>query len=122
MISSCIVSKPSDKNFLIDAALPRGISGGLILAMRDGAPNFEIVGLANAISAEKKQYLAPKRMEEQSEYGVKLPYTDDAYIKTHEEIYYGVTHAISIETIMEFLEKNKSELRIKGYFLENMFF
>ena len=122
MISSCIVSKPSDKTFLIDAALPRGISGGLILAMRDGAPNFEIVGLANAISAEKKQYLAPKRMEEQSEYDVKLPYTDDAYIKTHEEIYYGVTHAISIETILDFINKNKSKLKEKGYYSKRLFY
>ena len=122
MISSCIASKPGGKNFLIDAALPRGISGGLILAIRDGVPNFELVGIANAISAEKKQYLAPKRMEDQSEYDVQLPYTDDAYIKLHEEIYYGVTHAISIETIMEFLNKNESILKAKGYYLDKLFY
>jgi trypsin-like peptidase len=122
MISSCIVSKPGEKTFLIDAALPRGISGGLILATRDGAPNFEFVGLANAISAEKKQYLAPKRLIDQSEYDVQLPYTEEAYIKLHEEIYYGVTHAISVEMILEFLRKNETKFRTKGYFPDKMFF
>jgi len=122
MLSSCIVSKPNDKTFLIDAALPRGISGGLILATRDGAPNFEFIGIANAISAEKKQYLAPKQMENQSEYNVQSAYKDDAFIKQHEEIYYGVTHAISIEVIMEFLQDNKDVLKKKGYYLDNMFY
>lgn len=122
MISSCIVSNPGDKTFLIDAALPRGISGGLILATRDGVPNFEMVGMANAISAEKKQYLAPKKMEDLSEYNVQLPYRDDAYIKLHEEIYYGVTHAISVETIMDFINHNKSALQEKGFYLENFFY
>ncbi len=122
MLSSCIVSKPGDKTFLIDAALPRGISGGLILATRDGAPNFEFVGMANAISAEKKLYLAPKKMEEQSEYDVQSAYNDDAYIRLHEEIYYGVTHAISIEVIMEFLEKNKDALKKKGYYFDKLFY
>jgi hypothetical protein len=122
MVSSCITSKPGGKNFLIDAALPRGISGGLILATRDGIPNFEIVGMANAISAEKKQYLAPKRMEDQSEYDIQTPYTEDAYIKLHEEIYYGVTHAISIETIMDFLNDNESKLKAKGYYLDKLFY
>jgi hypothetical protein len=122
MITSCIVSKPNDKTFLIDAALPRGISGGLILATRDGAPNFEFVGLANAISADKKQYLAPNGIKDQSEYAVQLPYIDDAYIKVHEEIYYGVTHAISIEAIMKFLEKNKDSLNEKGYNFDKLFY
>ena len=122
MISSCIVSKPGDKTFLIDAALPRGISGGPIIATRDGVPNFEMVGIANAISAEKKQYLAPKRMEEHSEYNVQLPYRDDAYIKLHEEIYYGVTHAISVETIMAFINKNKAKLKEKGFYTNNFFY
>jgi hypothetical protein len=122
MISSCIVSRPGDKTFLIDAALPRGVSGGLILATRDGAPNFEFVGLANAISAEKKQYLAPKPNKGQSEYAVQSPYTDEAFIKLHEEIYYGVTHAISIETIMKFLEENSAQLEREGYYYDRLFF
>jgi len=122
MLSSCIVSKPSDKTFLIDAALPRGISGGLILATRDGAPNFEFVGMANAISAEKKQYLSPKEMETQSEYDVQFAYKDDVYVQVHEEIYYGVTHAISIEVIMEFLRNNKEVLKNKGYYFDKLFY
>jgi hypothetical protein len=122
MISSSIVSKPSERTFLIDAALPRGISGGLILATRDGPPNFEFVGLANAISAEKKQYLAPKPIKGQSEYDIQTPYSDDAFVKTHEEIYYGVTHAISIETIVGFLQENQSVLREKGYYFDRLFF
>jgi len=122
MLSSCIVSKPGDKTFLIDAALPRGISGGLILATRDGAPNFEFVGLANAISAEKKLYLAPEKMEKQSEYDIQSAYTNDAFVKLHEEIYYGVTHAISIEVIMDFLNKNEDALNKKGYYFDKLFY
>ena len=102
--------------------MPRGISGGLILATRDGAPNFEIVGLANAISAEKKHYLAPKPLKGQSEYDIQSAYNDDTFIKIHEEIYYGVTHAISIETIIEFLNENQSVLKEKGYYFDLLFF
>lgn len=121
MISSCIVSKPGEKSFLIDVAMPRGISGGPIFAIRDGAPNFELVGMANAISAETKLYLAPQKKVNETEYKVQTPYEDDAFIEHHEEIYYGVTHAISIEVVMDFLKNNESKLREKRYYSERMF-
>ena len=48
MISTAIVSNPQQKNkyvFNIDASFNRGSSGGLVIAIRDGTPNFELVGL-----------------------------------------------------------------------------
>jgi len=121
MVTSSIVSKPGINTFLIDAAMPRGISGGIILALRDGVPNFELVGMANAVSAETKFYLIPDKKKNQSEYNPNQSYTGESFIGVHEEIYYGVTHAISIESIMQFIYDNEHILNQKGYYMDKLF-
>jgi len=121
MITSCIVSRPGENTFLIDAAMPRGISGGIVLALRDGVPNFELVGMAIAISAETKSYLSPVVDITRSEFDTHNPYKDEVFINIHDEIYYGVTHATSIEQIIQFIENNKELLQSKGYNTANFF-
>lgn len=121
MITSCIVSRPGNRNFLIDAAMPRGISGGIVLALRDGVPNFELVGMSNAVSAETKYFLSPDRKLNRSEYDLHNPYYDRSFIKIQEEIYYGVTHAIAVESIVEFVNQHKSRLKEMGYDLDQLF-
>ncbi len=121
MITSSIVSNPGPTNFLIDAAMPRGISGGIILALRDGVPNFELVGIANAVSAETEYYLTPDKKYNQSEFNPNQSYTGDSFIGVHEKIYYGVTHAISIESIMQFIYDNEQILNQKGYYMDKLF-
>ena len=51
MITTGLVS-PSQINgkdyFFVDAVFNRGFSGGIVLAVRDGAPNFELVGMVKS--------------------------------------------------------------------------
>jgi hypothetical protein len=124
MISTAIVSSPNydrEYSFLIDASLQRGMSGGIVLALRDGAPNFEIVGMTNAVSAETRYFLQPERKFESSEWDVNRPYTGEIYATAHKSIFYGITYAISLEKIQRFIKENKEILRSKGYFSEYFF-
>ena len=62
MITRGIVSNTRDDksdSFLIDALFNRGFSGGIILAIRDGVPNFELVGMAKSVSAKNEYLLTP---------------------------------------------------------------
>ncbi|MCK7529466.1 MAG: hypothetical protein MZV64_73895 [Ignavibacteriales bacterium] len=48
MVTKAIVSNPSrdeSGSFLVDAVVNNGMSGGLVLAIKDGVPNFEMVGM-----------------------------------------------------------------------------
>ena len=52
MITKGIVSSPDRDNkgsFLIDAVFNKGYSGGIVLAIRDGVPNFEMVGMIKSV-------------------------------------------------------------------------
>lgn len=124
MVSTATVSSPNyDRNysFLIDASLQRGMSGGIVLAIRDGVPNFEIVGMTNAVSAETQYILQPEKDIDISEWDVHRPYTGDIYAHMHKSIYYGITYAISIEKIKRFMQNNKDLLLSKGYNIRSFF-
>lgn len=124
MISTGIVSSPNrDKkhSFLTNASFNRGFSGGLVLAVRDGAPNFELVGMTNSVSAESHFLLSPDKDYDISDYNIKRPYTGDVFTKYHRTIFYGITFAISIETINNFIKKNKPLLQEKGYDVNHFF-
>ena len=45
--------------FLVDAVFNRGYSGGIVLAIRDGVPNFELVGLVKSVPAEYEYVMKP---------------------------------------------------------------
>lgn len=118
MITRGIVSKPYKGKagaFLIDALFNRGFSGGLVLAIRDGVPNFELVGIAKSASADHNYFLSPSTAAIQSDYDFNLPYTGDSYIKLRREINYGITYSISAEAIQNFFRKREREFWEKGY-------
>ncbi|MFC1898417.1 serine protease [Candidatus Cloacimonadota bacterium] len=118
MITRGIVSNPEETKsgtFLIDALFNKGFSGGLVLAIRDGVPNFELVGLARSVSAQYNYILVPAKERHEYTYNPKIPYRDEAFVMQKEEINYGITHAITVEEIVKFIEKNQSDLMKKGY-------
>ncbi len=124
MITKGIVSSPKrEKNraFLIDAPFNRGSSGGIVLAIRDGIPNFELVGIANSVSANFDYVLGPKDDPDLSNFDAHLPYTDEIYLKKQENIRYGITHIIAIEAIIKKLKANSDELEKLGYDLSNLY-
>jgi hypothetical protein len=115
MLTRGIVSRPRNdrgETFLLDAVLGPGYSGAPTLALRDGLPNFECVGLITDISGQKELYLVP---EDTFEFEPDSPYEGEIYIRRRIELAFGVTRAVSAETIDGFLQEHSSELARRGY-------
>jgi hypothetical protein len=118
MVTKGIVSSPNrDKrgSFLVDAVLDRGFSGGIVLAIKDGVPNFELVGIIKMLPGRSISYLAPATGEGIPEYDPGVPYKGDIFVQRRLEITNGICQAISIEAIAEFVDRNRDELSAKGY-------
>jgi hypothetical protein len=117
MVTKAIVSSPRkepDNSFYIDAVLSGGSSGGVALAIRDGIPNFEVVGLVRVVPARFSYYLAPKDTGEEP-YDLDSPYTGDIFIQKRTDLEMGVTKCISAETIRKTLEEHKEAMLNQGY-------
>lgn len=118
MITKGIVSnKRDDKShsFLIDALFNRGFSGGIILAIRDGVPNFELVGMAKSVSAKNQYFLIPDPKIGELEYSPHSPYSGNVHVKKFEDINYGITYTISTDEILNFLKENETQLLQRGF-------
>ncbi|MFC2133068.1 serine protease [Bacteroidota bacterium] len=121
MVTKGIVSSPNKDgkgSFLIDAVFNRGFSGGIVLAIRDGVPNFEIVGLIRSVPAENEYLLKPVPTDEKIEYNPLLPYTGDIYVDQRISMKYGITRVIGIEEIVDYIKENENFLRTQGYMLD----
>jgi len=115
VITRGIVSQPDrDKRgaFLIDALFNRGLSGGILLAVRDGVPNFEVVGITTSAAAETETVLVPDRNKN---YDETVPYEGKIYVDNKKSINYGITKAISAEAILNLIKENRNDLLRKGY-------
>jgi len=118
MVTKAIVSSPnsdSQGSFIVDAVVNPGFSGGLVLAIRDGVPHFELVGMVQWVPEEEETLLAPQKMIGGKTYNTLVPYTGEIYPKIHKSIKYGITKIIPIEAIRTFLEKNRVMLKSKGF-------
>jgi hypothetical protein len=116
LITRGIVSDPNrTKNgmFIVDALFNRGCSGGLVLAVKDGVPNFEFVGIAKSAAAEYEYLIRPADNFDQSKYDTHFPYTGEIFVDYKANIQYGVTHVVPVEEIQAFFKRNKD------YFIEN---
>lgn len=124
MLSRAIVSSPNSDDrgaFLIDAVFNRGFSGGVVLAVRDGVPNFELVGIVKSVPAEKELILKPKELTGNYRYSPDVPYSGEMYVQTELSMKYGITRIIPVEAIEEFLKENSDKLLKKGIILENTY-
>ncbi|NWF51294.1 MAG: trypsin-like peptidase domain-containing protein [Ignavibacteriaceae bacterium] len=120
MVTNAIVSSPNrDKSnsFLLDAVINRGMSGGIVLAIRDGIPNFELVGLVQWVPEEYQDILVPRKNPNEAKYSYVNPYEGDIFVKRQSEIAYGIVKVISVETIRDFFKANQEVLRSEGYIL-----
>lgn len=124
MITKGIVSSPNKDrtgSFLIDAVFNRGFSGGIVLAIRDGVPNFELVGLVRAVPADYEYLIRPSQSNVSMGFNPVIPYNGDLFVEKKANIKYGITRVISIESIVEFLKSQRETLIEKGYFILNYF-
>ncbi len=118
IVTKGIVSSPNrDRrgSFLVDAVFGGGFSGGIALAVRDGVPNFELVGMVKMVSAHSSFVLTPPIENGVVDYDSSTPYSGDIYVEKHTDIDYGVTQTTSVERILEFFEEHRAEVQAKGY-------
>ncbi len=124
MITRGIVSRsaPSRQNyFLIDAAFNEGFSGGIVLAIKDGVPNFELVGLGKSASGTFENILVPEKQDHEFIYNPGIPYSGDVYVDLRKKVNYGITYAISTEAMKDFYKTYKTYLEMQGYYLSRFF-
>lgn len=121
MISKAIVSNPKrEKNtFLIDAVFNRGSSGGIVLAIRDGVPNFELVGLVKSVPADYELFVRPLVKETTSEFNPMLPYKGEVFVDKAQTLRTGITKVIGIEAVTNFFKQYKNLLARYGFDPEN---
>lgn len=124
MVTKALVSISSkEKNtFLIDAVFNRGSSGGIVLAIRDGVPNFEIVGIIKSVPADYQYVLHPLTKDQNLEFNPLVPYKGDIYVEKEQIMRTGITKVISIEAVKDFIEHHKSYLLSKGFYLKQFSF
>ena len=118
MVTKAIVSSPnrdSQGSFLVDAVVNPGFSGGLVLAIRDGVPHFELVGMVQWVPEDDELFLAPQKLSAGRTYNPFVAYKGDIFTKKHKSIKYGITKIIPVELIKSFLEKNRVKLKSEGY-------
>jgi S1-C subfamily serine protease len=121
MITSGLVSKTfRDQRtaFLTDAAFNRGFSGGLVLAMRDGAPNFEWVGMASSAAASSEFILTPPDDAELQPEDLGRPYDGPIILRQRKRLRYGITTCMSIDVVLDFLDDHASSLAARGYVIK----
>jgi len=118
MLSTAVVSSPNrgdNHDFLVDATLHRGISGGLILAIKDGVPNFELMGIVNAVSAREANVLRPDPAASPMSLARSYPYKGEIFVDKQLSVVYGITFAVSIENIKDFINDNRRVLEDEGF-------
>lgn len=124
MITTGIVSSP-DRNrnhdFLLDALFNRGFSGGVALAIRDGVPNFELVGIVNAVAADNEIVLVPGEMKHEPDFTTNLYYEGPIYAGMRKKINYGISFGISIESIRDFIQEHRRTLENRGFHIKDFF-
>ena len=122
MVTSAMVSKPKSKSaskFLMDAVFNKGISGSPVIAIRDGVPNFEFVGMASSTSAKSIYYLKPGDVKDYMQSDE--PFVGDVVLGHERMINYGVTYAVTVDEIKRFLRSNRAVLEKEGFDTERLF-
>ena len=124
MITTGLTSPPAIKGkdyFFVDAVFNRGFSGGVVFAVRDGAPNFELVGMVKSGTIHREFILRPETNTINFKYIPSIPYDGEIFIEENPSIKYGVTKIMRIESITDFIEEKNSELEQQYYFTDNFF-
>jgi hypothetical protein len=124
MITKGIVSLPRNDtsgSFLVDALFNKGFSGGILLAVRNGVPNFELVGIIRSVPSQKEFFVKPEKGPNEISYDEKEQYKGELYVGTYEAISYGVTMIVPVEKLVELYQRNRAGMLSSGYDLDGFF-
>ncbi len=120
MVTQGMVSPTEEKEshtFMVDALFNKGFSGGVVLAVKDGVPNFELVGLAKSISAQTEFFLTPDSKDVLNYSNSFAAYDGDIFVSSQRTLHYGVTYCVTIDAICSFINENREPLKTAGYTL-----
>lgn len=123
-VTKAIVSSPNrDKNgsFILDAFFNKGFSGGIVLAVRDGVPNFEMVGIIKAVFGAYDYVLVPEEDFDYYRHNPINPYSGKVFVNRKANIQYGISRAVPVEIIVNFLQDSREFFRRKGYFFDKLY-
>jgi hypothetical protein len=118
MMTTGLVSKTRRERrnlFLTDANFNRGFSGGLVLAVRDGVPNFEWIGIATAGAAATEITVAPEDTMPLSEDDLDQPYDGPLVLRQQKRLRYGITTCTTIDAVKAVLREHAADLARRGY-------
>lgn len=104
----------NDRFFVTDAIFNPGISGGLILATNNNFQSFQWVGMASSATASRENILVP-RPDNGDHSKITRPYSDTVFVQQKSRINYGITQAIPINKVKEFLKQNEDRLKKNGF-------
>lgn len=124
MLTRSVIGNPNASpsgDFIVDATFNPGGSGSLILALAENEQMFELVGIAKSASATFVNLIKPEKESHQETYNPNLPYDGEIYVERVRNINYGVTFAISVNTIRDFYILNRKAITREGYDLDEFF-
>jgi len=107
MVTRGIVSEPDrsrDHSFLLDGLFNRGISGGLILAVRGEGSALEWVGMARSAASEPVYSLLPE-YRALAEEDLTVPYEGRLYLQRTARIDYGITFTVPVNVVQQVLRQ-----------------
>lgn len=106
--------------FATDALYNHGISGSPVFAIRDGAPNFELVGMASSAAAQTTRILEPDK-DVAGDINFKTLYNGPLFVDKTKLINYGVTYSVTIDEIITFIHSNEKALTEIGFNKDDFF-
>ena len=112
---------PYKNKFMVDAPFNRGFSGGAVISIDERRGVCKYIGMANSIAYDSQLILTPEEESVNLKYFENMPYTNDVYIKELKLVNVGLTFAIRGDLVTSFLNKEKENLRLKGYYLSDEF-
>ncbi len=123
MVTSALTSvytRDPEESFFVDAVVGTGSSGGIVLAIRDGIPHFELVGLVRVVQARFSSFLTPRGVPEE-DVDTYSPYTGEIVVARRADLEYGVTKCIAAEAVRNALRRNANRLLARGYDLSPLY-
>ena len=92
-----------------------------MIAVRDGVPNFEIVGMVKSSAAINKYYLKPADTDNIAELNFNDPFAGKIKVESEKDIQYGITFSVTTGTLRDFYKAHRKELEEMGYSLDQFF-
>ena len=115
-----ITNKMKSGMFVTDALYNHGISGSPVFAVRDGVPNFELIGMASSTAAQESNILVPNADFKKNN-RLTTKYNGNIFVDNNKLISYGVTYSVTINEIITFIHSNEEALTKKGFVVNNFF-